>query len=137
MKNTNCLGIWMDHEHAHFIEYTVSPITMETIDSKFTNLVREDSIHKSEKLMHEKEQHQNGEYFKIISEKIKHYTDVLLFGPTTAKNELFNLLRSNHLFDKIVIDVVQKDKMTEHQEQAFVRDFFHKKNINGIIESNE
>jgi len=49
---------------------------------------------------------------------------VLLFGPTTAKNELANLLKDDHLFEKIKVEVRQADRMTENQEHAFVKDHF-------------
>jgi len=60
----------------------------------------------------------------LIEAVIKEFDDVLLFGPTSAKNELLNLLRQNHLFEKIKIELKPADKMTENQQQAFVREYF-------------
>ena len=65
-----------------------------------------------------------AEFYKQLSEIIKNYKEVLLFGPTDAKVELHNILKANHLFANIKIDVKQADKMTEHQEHAFVREHF-------------
>ena len=48
----------------------------------------------------------------------------MLFGPTTAKDELFNHIMEDHKFKKIKLEVVQSDYMTENQELAFVRDYF-------------
>ncbi len=132
MTTTNCLGIFMDHEHAHFIEFTTDPIETKTLDSKFTNEVKEESIHNGEKLMHQKERHEESEYYKQIGEVIKHYTQVILFGPTEAKTELFNVLRANHLFDKIRIEVKPADKMTDNQQHAFVKKHFHEINFKGV-----
>jgi stalled ribosome rescue protein Dom34 len=42
--------------------------------------------------MHQKEQHEQSDYYKKIGEAIKNYQEVLLFGPTNAKTELLNLL---------------------------------------------
>ena len=39
--------------------------------------------------MHNKEQHEQSDYYKKLGETIKNYTEVLLFGPTDAKVELF------------------------------------------------
>jgi len=45
--------------------------------------------------------------------KLKDYEEVLLFGPTNAKNELFNLLKDDRHFEKIKIEVKSGDKMTD------------------------
>ena len=50
----------------------------------------------------------------------------MLFGPTDAKTELFNLLKADHHFDKINIETKHADKMTENQQHAFVREYFFK-----------
>ena len=125
MTTAKNLGIWMDHSSAHLMEFT-DTIETKTIDSKFTHEAKEQSLEKSENLMHNKEQHQQSEYYKKLGEIIKNYEDVILFGPTDAKVELFNILRADHLFAKIKIEIKQTDKMTEHQQHAFVRDHFSK-----------
>jgi nitrogenase subunit NifH len=118
------LGIWMDHANAHLMELTSSPIETRIIESKFTHNEKEHSLLKGENLMHNKEQHQQSEYYKELGDVIRNYGDVLLFGPTNAKTELLNILRSDHRFDKIKIEAKQADKMTEHQQHAFVRAYF-------------
>jgi len=123
MKNER-LAIWMDHSHAVIMELTSGPIMQHTIFSEFTHEKRENSISKSEALMHNKEQHEQAEYFKKISEKIFNTGELLLFGPTDAKDELVNLLKTNHLFDKVKIEVRTVDVMSEIQMHAFVRDYF-------------
>ena len=121
------LGIWMDHASAHLMEFTTDPIETKTIESKFTHQVKENSLGKSENLMHNKEQHQQAEYYKRLGEVIRNYKEIILFGPTDAKVELFNILKADHHFAKIKIDVVQTDKMTENQQHAFVREHFSKR----------
>src|ERR1035437_5359123 len=120
------LGIWMDHSSAHLMEFTTDPIETKTIESKFTHQVKENSLGKSENLMHNKEQHQQSEYYKKLGEIIKNYEEVILFGPTDAKVELLNVLRADHRFAKTKIEIKQADKMTENQQHAFVRDHFAK-----------
>jgi hypothetical protein len=126
MVAAKSLGIWMDHSRAHVMEFTTDPIETTTIESAFTHDVKEQSFGKSENLMHHKEQHQQAAYYKQLGEIIKKYEEVILFGPTNAKTELLNILRADHLFEKIKIDVKQADKMTENQEHAFVREYFSK-----------
>ena len=75
-------------------------------------------------LLRNKEQHEEAEYYKEVGEAIRNYDNVLLFGPTEAKAELFNILRADHLFEKIKIEMKTTDKMTENQKHAFVREYF-------------
>jgi hypothetical protein len=121
------IGIWMDHSSAHLMEFTTDPIRTTIITSSFTPQEKGNSLGKSENLMHNKEQQQRAAYYKEIGEAIKKYEEVLLFGPTDAKVELLNLLRKDHLFEKIKIETKQTDKMTENQEHAFVKDYFSKR----------
>jgi len=124
MTTAKNLGIWMDHSSANLMELTIDPIETKTIESKFTHQAKEQSLSKSENLMHNKEQHQQSEYDKKLGEAIKNYEAVILFGPTDAKVELFNTLKADHHFEKIKIEIKQTDKMTENQQHAFVREHF-------------
>lgn len=133
MKTEKKLGIWMDHASAHIMEFTSNHIESKTIESKFTHQAKEFSLSKSENLMHNKEQHEQADYYKKVGDIIKNYKDVILFGPTDAKIELFNLLKSDSLFGKIKIEVQQADKLTENQQHAFVRDYFSKKQISNHV----
>ena len=126
MTNAKNLGIWMDHASAHLMEFTTDPIQTKTIASKFTHEAKEQSLGKSERLMHNKEQHEQSEYYKVLGNAIRNYEDVVLFGPTDAKIELLNVLRADHRFAKTKIEIKQADKMTENQQHAFVRDHFAK-----------
>lgn len=120
------LGIWMDHANAHLIEFATGSSENKTISSKFTHQAKEDSLQKGEYQMHSREQHQQLEYYNDLADIIKNYNHVLLFGPTDAKTELNNILKENHLFEKITIDLKQTDKMTDNQQHAFVKTHFSK-----------
>ena len=124
MKILKCIGIWMDHANANLIEFTTDPIETKTLHTEFTHTVKEQTLKKSEVLMHHKEQHENAEYYKELAAVIKHYDEVLLFGPTDAKVELHNLLLADHRFANIKIDVERADRMTENQQHAFVKKHF-------------
>jgi hypothetical protein len=121
------LGIWMDHMNAHLIEWTTPLMETKILSSKYTHQVKEHSLGESEKLAHNKEQHQQKDYYNQLGDVIRQYQDVLLFGPSDAKTELYNLLRADHRFKEIKIEVKPADKMTENQEHAFVRNYFSKK----------
>jgi hypothetical protein len=127
MTTVKNLGIWMDHSSAHLMELTISPIETNIIESSFTHQEKEESFSKGEKVMHNKEQHQQAAYYKALGETIKNYDDVLLFGPTDAKTELLNILKADHNFSKIKIEIRQSDRMTENQEHAFVREYFSRR----------
>ncbi|WP_214070147.1 hypothetical protein [Mucilaginibacter sp. dw_454] len=127
MKNTKDLGIWMDHQTAHLMEFTTDPIQTTTIDSEFTHEEKEQTLSRSENLMHNKEQHEQAAYYKELGELIRGYDEVILFGPTDAKVELFNFLRKDHRFSAIQIEIEQADKMTVNQQHAFVKAHFSKK----------
>ena len=121
---TKHLGVCMDHSSAHFIEYEGGKKTTKTVESKFTHNEKQRSLSKSENLMHHKEQQQQHEFYKKIGNTIREYTHVLLFGATTAKTELLNVLKADHNFAKIHFTVKEADKMTSDEQQAFVKDFF-------------
>ena len=120
------IGIWMDHSTANVIEFKPDVMETKIILSKFTHEAKEHSLSKSENLMHNKEQHLQADYYKELGEVIKNQEEVLLFGPTDAKVELLNMLRADHRFEKIKIETKSTDKMTEHQQHAFVKEYFSK-----------
>ena len=124
MNNLKNLGIYMDHMNAHLMEYTNDPVETMTIHDKFSHIEKEETLSKSESLMHNKEQHEQASYYKALGEIILKYEHVLLFGPTEAKEELFNLLTKSHLYSKIKIEVAHSDKLTENQQHAFVKAHF-------------
>jgi len=127
MKAERGLGIWMDHQDAHLMEFTTDPIETKTIESKFTHEEKEQTLGRSENLMHNKEQHEQADYYRELGEIIRNYDDVLLFGPTEAKVELLNALRKDHRFADIVIEIKPADKMTLNQQHAFVKEYFSKR----------
>ncbi|MBP6456801.1 MAG: hypothetical protein KA275_08735 [Chitinophagaceae bacterium] len=118
------IGIWMDHSVAHIMEFSIDTIETKNIESTFTHQEKEQSLTKSENLMHNKEQQKQGAFYKQLADIIKNYDDVILFGPTNAKVELLNILNADHHFENIKIRVEQADKMTENQEHAFVKEYF-------------
>ncbi len=123
MKTAKKIGIWMDHSNAHLIKLS-SDDDDETITSDFTFQNKEETLQRSESEMHNKENQKLALFYKKLAAVIKNFDEVLLFGPTNAKTELFNFLKENHSFDNIKIDVKTADKMNTDKQHKFVHDYF-------------
>ncbi|MBW8331555.1 MAG: hypothetical protein K0M40_06035 [Prolixibacteraceae bacterium] len=127
MKTTKRLGIWMDHSTANLIEFTDDKT--ETTEFEAQVGEQDEPLNPSDETMiQNKDQNELSDFYKRISEVIKDYDEVLLFGPTHAKDELNNILKDDRHFDEVKIEIKPADNMTENQQQAFVKDHF---DING------
>ena len=126
MKNIKQLGIWMDHSNAYLLEIINDTIETDRVVSELSDPEAEFNFYKGEKLINKKERHLQLRYYKKLGEIIKKYQEVVLFGPTDAKSELLNLLKTDHLFEDIKTEVINSGKMTESQMHTFVREYFKK-----------
>lgn len=122
MKAIKRIGVWMDNSIAHVVGFILEPFEISTVEAEQT--IQDNSIVLGEKRIHNKEQNQHHNYFKRLKEIIAQYDEVILFGPTNAKMELFNILKGDNHFDGIKIEVKQTDKMTPNQKLAFVGEYF-------------
>lgn len=126
MKTKRILGIWMDHSTAQLSEFSNGNFMTETIESKPKLHAQEDDLYyKDESHRLNKERNQLANYYKKLSDAILNYEEVILFGPTEAKDELVNSLKDNHLFEKIKIVVQPADKMTESEQHEFLKEFMN------------
>jgi len=124
MNTTKQLGIWMDHSVAHLIKLTNGSIETNTIESQPEIQADQQIVYKDESHSLNKEKGQLTAYFRKLGDLILENDEVVLFGPTEAKNELLNVLKENHLFEKIKIEVEPADKMTDIQMTDFVKEHF-------------
>ena len=124
MTEQRKIGVWMDHASARLMEYHAGRMDTVVMTSSFTHDDKISTLNKSEHIMHNKEQHEQAGYYESIAKVLLKYDEVLLFGPTTAKQELYNTLKENHLYAKIKFDVKEADKLTEYQQYTFVRAHF-------------
>lgn len=124
MKTLKKIGIWMDHSIAHLIEFSSEIKPTISIQCDFTKIDKEETLQRGEKEMHHKEQQKHASFYKDIAAEIINYNEVLLFGPTDAKMELFNSLKKNHLFETIKIVCKTTDKMTDKEAHLFVKEYF-------------
>lgn len=121
----------MDHSVAHLMEISNQPFEIKTIDSNFTNEVKLESIKHGENSMHNKEQQLMLTFYKKLVKIIKNYDEILLFGPTNAKNELHNLIEKDHqIASTTKIKIKETDKMTQKEQEAFIKNHFENLNAN-------
>ncbi len=138
-KTTTQIGVWVNHSQAHFIGYKAeSAFFVETIDSPYQSMIREEGegndttrfspnsgrSSNNEKRKHHTKQNKLDEYYKILEDKLESYQEIVLFGPGTAKEELFNRLSENKVFKTKDIAVKSSDRLTENQMLSYVLDFF-------------
>jgi hypothetical protein len=124
MKSIKQLGIWMDHSIANIIELSNDKMVKRTVEliPAFPGSV--ENLGLNETLVNNKVNDHLSDFYKKISDVIKNFDEVLLYGPTHAKIELFNQLKEDIHFDRIKIDVQPADKMTDNQQEAFVKKYF-------------
>jgi len=114
----------MDHFNAYLLESIDGEITERIIGSEFTEQEKQISLDRGEKFMNHKEQQMQSKYYKRLIDSIKDYDEILLFGPTDAKNELFNLLKADHFFNGKKIELKNTDKMSASEMHHFVKEYF-------------
>jgi hypothetical protein len=124
MKTTIYLGIWMDHSSANCMQINGVKLHTTLILSEFTQQERMQSLTHGEKTMHNKEQQMTSKFFKQISDEIIKADKILLFGPTDAKQELWNLLKEDHHFDEKKIAAETCVHFNEAQQLTFFKDYF-------------
>lgn len=124
MTATKKLGIWMDHSFAHLMELTATNYKIKTIESEFLTKIQNTNFDKYDEILSLNEQNQLNCYYKKIGEIIKNYSRVILFGPSDAKVELFDLLSEDVRFLKIKFEIKDTEKMTVQQQHTFIKDYF-------------
>lgn len=124
MQTLKKAGIWMDYSMAHITEFDSEIHETKIITSDFSYQDKVDTLQRSESGMHNKEQQKMSAYYKELAQIIKNFDEVILFGPTDAKVELYNELKNNHQFDAIKIEVSNTDKMSEKEQRNFIDDYF-------------
>lgn len=125
MKSSKQLGIWMDHSIANLIELSNDKIVKKTLKITPAFLGPLENLRLNEGQTHNTAQDHQSNFYKELSYVINDYNEVLLFGSSYAKSELFNLLKNNHRFDETRISVQPTENMTDNQKDTFVKDFFN------------
>ena len=124
MQNPKKIAVYLDHYQAILFNFGITAIEFKSIDSDFNFQDLKEIKQKGESHLHNKEQQLQHKYYENIGDAILDFNEVLLFGPTDAKTELFNVLMENSKFGKIKIVVKASDKLTENQQLEFVNKYF-------------
>lgn len=124
MKATKRLGIWMDHTVARLMEYSTDNFKIKIIESNVTGLDVQDGLQHSESLLNNKKNQAISAYYKKLIDIIKNYEEIVLFGPTNAKEELFNLIREDHRNDNLKIQTKPANKMSYEEQHEFIQKYF-------------
>ena len=61
----------------------------------------------------------------------------LFFGPTTAKTELFNLIREDHKYDHLKIGNQTSRKMSYEEQHHFIKEYFRNFSTTKVISVNK
>lgn len=124
MKAKKRVGIWMDHTNAHIMEYAVENYHINTLESNLGKADKQEALTHGESLLHHKEQQADQAYYKALIDIIKNYDDVILFGPSNAKTQLHNLIKTMPYLNHIKVATQPAEKMSDKQMHAFVTHYF-------------
>jgi stalled ribosome rescue protein Dom34 len=132
----NKIGIWMDHYIAHCI--IAEKGIVATIKNQHESHPRYEGEGSNEtqvaRLRFGNNEYQTNQierndlksYFESVADFVKDYQHILVFGPTTAKKEFFNVVMDDSRFDGKTLHLENSDKLTDNQMVAFVREFYSK-----------
>lgn len=133
MDANHKIGVWLDNSHAVFIDpYSAEPEfeTVYMIDSAHQR-IRGETSHatafkpgygsNNEYNTHQKEIQDRKQYLKVITDRLREYDEIFLFGPTDAPRLLHKQLLEEKVFQQKKLSWVKSDKMTDNQLLARVK----------------
>jgi stalled ribosome rescue protein Dom34 len=118
------LAVFMDDANALFMELYNHMIVSRNIVFKSKENEEYIQYNYSMPLFGSDKDHRQLAYYNEISSIIRNYQQVVLFGPTETKNEVYEHLKADKHFDKIKIDIVYTKEMTDFQIHEFVLDYY-------------
>ncbi|MFP9119077.1 hypothetical protein ACLI08_14895 [Flavobacterium sp. RNTU_13] len=118
MKNYKKIGVWMDYSQAHIIEFVASGKMPEIIVSEVNTNIQKALNHNKDFILRQRLQKQHR-YYKSIASAITESDEVLLFGPTDAKKELLGMLRKDHAFDEVTIELYDSLKVIDPRDYNY------------------
>ena len=118
------LAIFMDETNALLMEFYNHMIVSRNIIFKSKDNEEFIEYNYSEPLISNDIEWHHSVYLKEISDIIKNYQQVLLFGPTKNKELLYKLLNADQNFKNIKIESIDTKKLTDFQIHNFVLDYY-------------
>lgn len=126
MGVTKKLGIWMDYSMANLMEFTTIPFEVKIVKSNSFDTKNQLSLESNS--MHLSNANQLlSIYYNTIANEIKNYDRIILFGPTNAKLELFDVLSEDERLIKTKFEIRDTDTMTNNEQYEFIKKYFTKK----------
>jgi stalled ribosome rescue protein Dom34 len=125
MEITKKGAVYMDHFTANIIEYYDTATALKTIELEFSHAEKEHVLQKGEIHLHNKEQGKQIAFYKKLQHELLNYDEIVLFGPTTAKTELYNIISADADFNEAKITLKNTDKLTKNQQIEFINDCFY------------
>jgi stalled ribosome rescue protein Dom34 len=128
MNKKKVVGIWMDHGHAYVVAtQDGSPTGDFNLIKKISSEHHESEQYKNEKVELSKSKLELKKFFKEIEKELNDESDIFIFGPGTAQEELRNHLNESHLFRDKNIVLGSADHLQVNQIITKVKEHFEGK----------
>ena len=125
MNNKKVVGMWMDHSKAFIIATADGSSTGEFSLIKKIEAGHHDSEHyKNEKVELSKDKLELKKFFTAIEHEINDESDIFIFGPGTAQEELRNHLNESHIFKTKNIVLGKADHLQVNEIISKVKEHF-------------
>lgn len=138
----NHIAVWMDHSIAKLIypkgnenyavENLISPHDIHPREDgqgpDHTSLgnYRESN---NEYSRNHKEMEELHEFYHALRKVLGKYDEILLFGPTKAKEEFLNIILNDKSFNGKRISIENSDKLSDHQLISYVKKYFSSETV--------
>lgn len=127
----NLYGVWIDHVHAYIVHANeldvVGVIKLDSGVEPHHHSGEEGGEHHtmSDQGSYNKRQaNQMHAFSKEIMTHLKDASEIVVFGPSTAKHDLKNAIEANKSLAPALTGVETSDDMTENQLAAYVKKHF-------------
>lgn len=120
------MGIWMDYSTAYLTGFTSNSFEIIKVESTSFDSTKLYPIKTLAILLEKRDQLLQTYYYKIAN-KIKNYDRIIIFGPTNAKTELFDVLSEDERFLKTKIEITNTDQMNPTEQHQFIKNYFSNK----------
>ena len=130
----NKIAVWLDYRTATLVTFENGVASTRSVESGIENQVRiegegsnssrfgESEFSNNENKENNRHANEVNSYFKNLSQLLKEYNEIHLLGPTNAKNQLRNVLKSDKSFENTKIEIKSADKLTPNQLIAFAKE---------------
>ena len=126
METSKKIGIWMDYSMAYLMEFSSNPFEIKTVEStSFDTTTTYPTSTLS--ILLEKRKRLLYSYYNKIAREINNYDRIILFGPSNAKIELFDVLSEDERFLKTTIEITNTDQMNPAEQHQFIKNYFSNK----------